>query len=323
MKILITDYPVSLEADYSLTISSVKGILPEAEILVAPYEDTPDWFEKYQDVEGLITAFLPLTADFFQRMPGLRMVSISAAGYGNVDLQAAAACHIQVAHIDEYCTQEVAEHCLSLMLALNRNLKHYMEDVEAGNWAYYSVPGGHPLSSQCLGIFGFGKIGRKVAAYAKGFGMQVLAVDPWLSEEDASALGVEAVTATECLRRADIISNHMNLTLENTGFFNQERFAAMERHPIFLNLGRGASVDEEALLRALDTGLIRGAGLDVLRHENPELSGHPLLHRKNVILTPHAAFYSKDSIEQLEIISGENLAYGLLGEWNQVKKIVR
>ena len=157
--------------------------------------------------------------------------------------------------------------------------------------------------------------------------MEVLAVDPYVAKnpqcvEEAAKYKISVVTAQEALDRADIITNHMNLTEENYHFFNEEAFSKMKKHPIFINVGRGGSVDEKALVHALDTKQIRAAGLDVLEDENPDLENCSLTGRENVIITPHSAFYSSESIEKLQIISGANMGYYLAGKYNNISEIV-
>lgn len=323
MKIIISDYPGVMETDYSLTREAVLSVLPQARIEILPYSEDPIFYKALSGAEGLITAFLPLDERFFSKARRLRCVSISAAGYGNVDLKSAQRHGVAICHIEEYCTREVAEHTLSLILALNRNLKYYTRKIEKDHeWKFHTVYGGRPLSQQTLSIFGFGRIGRMVAEYARALGMEVLAVAPGLKAEEALRLGVRPVTVEEALRKGDVITNHMNLKPENVRFFNREAFSKMERSPLFINTGRGGSVDEEALCEALDTGKIRGAGLDVLTDEDPSLEGHPLLGRDNVVITPHSAFYSSESMEKLQIISGSNLAFCLKGEMEKVRKPV-
>lgn len=323
MRLLLCDYKNVMEEDYTLTIRAIRQVLPEAEVIICPFTDKEALYRALVGVEGMITAFLPLDEEFFAHAADLKCVSVNAAGYGNVNLAAARAHDVKICHIAEYCTQEVAEHTFALILALNRNLKYYGRRIEKQKeWRYASIAGGRTLSSQTLAIFGFGKIGRRVAQFAKGFGMEVLAVDPFLPPEIAQEAGAKLVTAGEAFARADIITNHMNLTEENYHFFGEETFRKMEKKPLFVNVGRGACVDEAALIKALDEGLIRGAGLDVLEAEEPDLANSPLLGRENVVLTPHSAFYSKESMDRLQIISGENLAYALTGQDEKVKGFV-
>lgn len=323
MRILISDFQNVMESDYQLTTDAIAEILPEAQVRVLPFANSDAYDAELAQADGLITAFLPMNATFFRRAKRLRCVSISAVGYDSVDLQVAKQHGVSVCHITEYCTEEVAEHTMALLLALNRNLKYYTRQIEHEFlWAYRTIAGGRPLGRQTLAIFGFGKIGRKVSMLALSFGMQVLTVDPHLTEEDAARCNVRAVTAQEAFAQADVISNHMNLTADNVNFFDSAAFAQMQRAPLFLNVGRGGCVDDAALVDALDSGRIRGAGLDVLAEEEPNLAGHPLIGRDNVLITPHSAFYSQDSLEKLQTISGSNLAYCLNNAPEKAQKVV-
>lgn len=323
MNILISDYKDVMQKEYVLTEKSIRNILPDAKIEVIPYEDTTFFWNKLKQADGLISAFLNIDEAFLQKAKQLKVISLSSVGYASVDLVQAQKCKVNVCHIREYCTQEVAEHAIALMFTLNRNIKYYQNEIEQKKqWAYHSVKPQKTIAGQTIAIFGFGKIGKQVARMAGNLGMRVLVVDPYFKQDDLGKPFFEVVSAKEAFQKADVITNHMNLTNENMGFFEEEAFRSMERKPIFLNLGRGKSVKESALIEALDKGYISGAGLDVLEEEDPKLENHPLLHRTNVVLTPHSAFYSKDSIQKLEVISGENLAYFLKNQKDKVDEIV-
>lgn len=320
-KILISDYKSALEENYEPTLNALRHSMgdsfQECEVEIYEYEDDERLIEKLGDADGLITGFLEIEEDIIKRVPNLKCISVSGAGYSNIDVAAAKDYGIRVCHIAEYCTEEVAEHTFALINALNRNLKYYTRRIEENHeWKYHTISGGHTLASQTLGIFGFGKIGRRVAKLAGAYDMDIVAFDPYADGDAAKALGVTLLDADEVLKVSDIITNHMNLTKENAGFFNRESFAKMERKPIFINVGRGGSVIERDLVSALDSGQIRAAGLDVLEAENPELDKCGLLDRENVIITPHSAFYSDDSIEALQRISGENMGYCLTGQYH-------
>lgn len=337
-KILICDYPDSLENDYSTTIqnatdayySCIKndGIAEDIDFEIYAYENEEKLIEKLRGVSGLITGFLEIGESILSRADNLKCISVSGVGYSNIDMDSAKKHGVCICHIKEYCTQEVAEHTFALIAALNRNLKYYSEKIENEHeWKYHTISGGKNLSSQTIAIFGFGKIGKRVAKIAGAYGMEVLAVDPYVAKnpqyiEEAEKYNVSVVTAQEALKRADIITNHMNLTAENYHFFNAEAFSKMENHPIFINVARGGSVDEKALEHALDTKQIRAAGLDVLEDENPDLENCSLTGRNNVIITPHSAFYSSESIEKLQAISGANMGYCLAENYNNISEIV-
>lgn len=323
MKIVISDYPDVLGRDLEKEYACPHEVLPEAEIVTHPYTDAEAFFREMQDADGLLTAFIPLDKQALDRMPRLKAISINATGYNFVDLEETCRRDIPVCAIGEYCTQEVAEHTMAMLLALDRNLRVYARTVDKERrWQYYAAPPPMGLHGSTLGLFGFGKIGRAVAQRARAFGMRVLASDIHADPAQAKKLGVELADADTLLRESDVISNHMNLTPENTHYFSDARFRQMAKHPIFLNAARGGSVDEAALIRAPDSGLIRAAGLDVLEAEKPNLADCGLLGRENVIVTPHAAFYSACSMEVLQQMSCRNLTDCLTGNRGHAFKIV-
>lgn len=204
---------------------------------------------------------------------------------------------------------------MALMLAAARRLKVHQYRLEWDKlWSYQLAAPIYRLSGQTLAVFGFGRIGQAVAKRARAFGLKLLAVDPYLPPEVAAAHGARLVPPEEAAREADIITNHMNVSSETRAYFNESFFRSLQRKPIFLNLGRGASVDEKALLQALEQGQICGAALDVLQEEQPSPGSHPLFGREDVIITPHAAFYSEQSIRVLQDRSCDNLIAMLRGE---------
>lgn len=323
MKIVIADYPDVLGRDIDKEYALLRQEIPDADIVLHPYTDPEAFYREMADADGLLTAFIPLDRTALDRMPQLKAISINATGYNFVDLEETRRRDIPVCAIGEYCTQEVADHTIALLLALERNLKSYTRLVDREyRWQYYAAPQPMGLCGSVIGIFGFGKIGRAVARRAQAFGMRVMAVDPRADEQQAQLMGVCLTDTDTLLQTADVISNHMNQTAENECFFDEDCFRRMQRHPIFLNVSRGVSVDEQALVRALDEGWIRAAGLDVLREEKPELAQCPFLGRENVIVTPHAAFFSARSIEALQRLSCRNLTDCLTGRRQRAFRIV-
>ncbi|WP_455715624.1 C-terminal binding protein [Anaerosporobacter sp.] len=308
MKILISDYEEELNRNISYEIALLKEHLPDAKIEVYPYLSEEDFLEKIEDVDALSMAFIPITKKVFERAKKLRCISVNATGYGTIDMEEAKKHNVIVLTVKDYCTKEVAEHTMALMLALVRNLKVYSLAIEKNHvWSYQSANEMERLSYKTLAIFGFGRIGQAVAKRAKAFDMEVLAVDPYVDESVAKSMGVRLVSKEYALENSDIITNHMNQTESNGRYFGEGEYKKMKKRPIFLNLGRGACVDEKALVSALDLGYIRAAGIDVLTEENPGLVDNPLLGRDNVIITPHAAFFSKQSMEDLQRITCKNI----------------
>ncbi len=327
MKILISDYSEelkrNLEYEKLLLINKFKDFnIDDVSIDVYSFENEEGFVRAIKDADVLMTAFLPINKKVLENAEKLKCISINATGYGNIDLLEASKRNIAVCNVKEYCTQEVAEHTMALMLSMARGLKQYGKDVENGIWNYQNVHGIERLAGKTLAIFGLGRIGQAVAKRAKGFDLNIVAVDPYLPEEIAEDLGIKLVSKEEALKCADIISNHMNQTSENKSYFSMSEFESMIRRPYFLNVGRGECVDEYALREALDKKLIRGAALDVLKQENPDLKNNPLLSYENLYLTPHAAFYSETSMQELQRISCENIVYYMTKNYDKVFGIV-
>lgn len=313
MKVLISDYKDVLDRDLEyekdlIRMGLQKKYKEEIQIEVYAYENAQDFLAHIKDANVLLTAFLPIDERVIKAAKQLKCISVNATGYGTIDVEAAKKQNIAVIPIKEYCTNEVADHTMALILNLARNIKHYTKEIEEKYiWSYQSAEKMERLAGKTLAIFGLGKIGQAVAKRAKAFDINVIAVDPYLPEHIAKELGVTLVGKEEAFERADMISNHMNQTKENQSFFSKEAFELMKKQPLFVNVGRGECVDEKALLAALLAGRIRGAALDVLKEENPNLLNHPLVGHENVILTPHAAFYSIESMRDLQKISCENI----------------
>jgi D-3-phosphoglycerate dehydrogenase len=325
MKILISDYKDSMMPTHDHEVEVLKAGLPDAEIEIYEYtdENRQEFIEKISEASALLTAFVKIDKRIIEKSPNLKVISINATGYDNVDLVAATKYSIGVCPVGEYCTLDVAEHTIALMLALNKNIKAYTYDIEKNyRWKYDSPSAPKRIGEQTIGIFGFGKIGKMVAKLAQGLGMTVIAHDPFVNSKDAKDLGVVLVTPDEIFERADVITNHMNLSNTGEAYFTAREFEKMKKEPIFLNLARGFGIDEEALIHALDSGTVRAAGLDVLNDETPDLVNHILCNRANVIITPHAAFYSLQSIKDMQRISCENITNFIVGRKDRVYKLV-
>lgn len=325
MKIVISDYPDSMMPSHDYEKQVLNAGLNNPEIIVFPYNDSKkeEFYSIIKDADAILTAFIHIDKEVMDNAPELKVISINATGYDNVDLKEATKRGIGVCPVGEYCTQDVAEMTIAYMMALNKGLKHYIKDIDdKGIWSYSTIKPQNRIEDQVLGIFGFGKIGKCVAKKAQGLGMRVIAYDPRVDKSVGKELHVELLSKDDVLSQADVITNHMNLNSSNVKFFSIKEFSAMKKHPIFLNMGRGLCVDEDALAEALDKGYVRAAGLDILSDETPDLKHHPLTHRENVIITPHAAFYSTASINELQRISCDNIVYYLKGEKNKVFKLV-
>lgn len=220
----------------------------------------------------------------------LRVISRTGIGVNNVVIAEATARGIAVCNTPEAPTISTAEHAVGLMFSVAKRIKRSeLELRRGGKVDFLTDYDGLELYGRCLGLIGLGRIGGHVARLAQGIGMQVVAFDPYISTERAAELGVTLQPSIEeVLGSADVISLHVPLTPETQGLMNAERFALMKPDAIFINAARGGLVDEGALLAALESGRLWGAGLDVFTIEPPQ-PDHPLLGRDDVVATPHIA----------------------------------
>lgn len=244
---------------------------------------------------------VPLRAAALERLPRLRMIAVAATGTDNVDLDACRARGIAVSNVRGYAEHTVPEHAFMLILALRRGLLAWREDVRRGLWQRSErfCLSGHPvrdLHGSTLGIFGEGSIGQGVARLARGFGMKVLFAD----HEPPKAEGLEFADPAEVLARADVISLHLPLNSKTSNMIGAAELARMKPTALLINTARGGLVDERALVEALKSGTLAGAGFDVLSVE-PPAQGNPLLEldMPNFILTPHVAWSGAQAMQAL------------------------
>ena len=276
-----------------------------------------------RDADAIVTDYVPFSRAVLEQLEHCRIISVAATGWDCVDVQAATERGIRVSCVGEYCTDEVADHTLALLLALNRHLLAYHHQVQVGrNWRWNEVRGVQRLAGQTLGLIGFGRIGQAVCRRALGFGLRVLACDPLVDAEAASRHSAHPTDLEELLAQADIISLHCNLSATNRGLLNRAAFARMRRKPLLLNVARGGLIVESDLVEALDNELVAGAALDVLTQDSPDLLHHPLAGRRDVLLTPHVAFYSESALADLRRISAENIRAFLEGRPDEVFRLV-
>lgn len=298
-----------------------QGVLDIVTVTVGASEQ--DIVDATKGYEALLSDYVPLTKKVLQSLPELQVISLASTGFTSVDVKEAKKLGIRVAAIGEYCTQEVAEHTMAVMLSLARNLQTFYRSVQIDReWDWLAAPNMMRLEGQTLGIVGFGKIGQAVSKRAKSFGMCVVAHDPYLPPEVAKEQKVPLKEIDHLLQESDFITVHMAVEDGQKPFFDYEKFKSMKKKPYFINLSRGSAVNEDDLVIALDNGLLKGAALDVLKSEAPDLESNELIGRENVIITPHVAFYSRESMYLNNKISMENLIYALKDELNKVNRLI-
>ncbi|MBI3087679.1 MAG: hydroxyacid dehydrogenase [Candidatus Omnitrophica bacterium] len=272
-----------------------------------------------------------LTRAVLRRLPGLRFIATRSTGFDHIDLRACRAGKIQVSNVPSYGESTVAEHTFALILALSRNVhKAYVRTVK-GDFSLQGLQG-FDLKGKALGVVGAGRIGMHVIKMAKGFGMEVLAYDTRKDPFLRDVLDFRYVSLPELLRRSDIVSLHLPYAPATHHLLNRDTFRLMKRGALFINTARGGLVDTHALVWALDEGIVGGAGLDVLEGEElvkeerqllekdfpkerliTALKNHILLHRENVVITPHIAFDSREALQRILETTVSNIAGFLQG----------
>ena len=263
-----------------------------------------DLIEAGQDADAILLSTLEaVTANLLDHLPRCKVIGRYGVGLDNVDLDAAAERGVVVTHYPSYCTNEVADHAFSMILALNRRIVELDRDLRRGAWlasqsGTRNILRGKvlPLREATLGIVGFGRIGQAVAARAKLFGLSLLIHDPFVVEEMVHNAGGRAVALDDLLDQSDIVTIHCPLTPDTRGLMSADQFARMKPTAFLVNTARGPIVDLDAAIAALSAGRIAGAGLDVTYPE-PLPAASALYTLPNVILTPHSAYYSERSID--------------------------
>ena len=266
-----------------------------------------DLFERTEDqyiiprsarADIVLTNKTPLPTETIRALPGLRYIGVFATGYDIVDVQAAAARKIPVTNVPAYGTDSVAQLVFAHLLHFAQNVGGHAEGVRRGRWSasndfcYWETPLVE-LAGRTMGILGFGRIGRRTATLAQSFGMKVLYCEPSPASDDA-VMGVEHVPLEELFERSDVVSLHCPLTDATRNIVNRQRIESMKPTAYLINTSRGPLIDEQALAAALSSGIIAGAGLDVLSEEPPPAT-HPLLKEPRCFITPHVAWASREA----------------------------
>ncbi len=245
--------------------------------------------------------------------PGASIIRYGV-GYDNIDLKAAREAGLKVGYVPDYCADEVADHTAAAALTLLRKVIPLDASVRAGEWA--AVKHASPLkpfSATTFGFFGMGQIGQAVLSRLKAFGFRFIVADPGLTAEQAESLGATLVHPDELLATADIITLHAPATEQTTHYFNAKRLSCMQPHAMIINSARGQLIVEDDLAAALNEGTIAAAALDVF-HIEPLPADSALRGAQNLLLTPHAAWYSDAAIDRLQGLVATDITRALNGE---------
>lgn len=317
-KVVLTDYVwESLDVEHEI----LDGI---ADVVPLQVTDPESFFPEAADCDAMLNTYGgPITAEVMSRMPRCRIIARYGIGVDTIDLDAATEAGIIVTNNPTYCIEEVAEHTLAMMLSAARKITFYDRQVRGGGWA---VPPGKPMfrvAGSTAGLIGFGNIARRVATAAGALGMRVLYFDPFVEQGQFDAPGEKAELA-DVLAQADYLCVHAPLTPQTRGMLDAEAFAQMKSSAVLINCSRGPIVDTAALIDALDAGQIGGCALDTTDPE-PLPEDHTLRARENVIINPHAAWYSEQAIEGLQRGAPNEVRRVLEGRWpvNVVNRAVK
>ncbi|MGA7000983.1 MAG: C-terminal binding protein [Pseudolabrys sp.] len=266
-----------------------------------------------RDADAVLVTYAKLTREVLTQFTRCKAIGRFGLGVDNIDLVAAKEKGMAVNYVPDYCIREVSDHAMALLLALIRKIPLSNKLVQSGRWEMPAVVPIRRIEGTVLGLVGFGHIPRLVAPKAQAFGIRVIASDPYAKPEVFKTAGVESVDFDTLLQSSDYVSVHAPLLPATRGMMNAAAFAKMKKGAYIVNTARGPLIDEPALITALDSGQIGGAGLDVVASE-PLAKDSPLLGRDNVIISPHTAFYSIEALNELQIKCATDVARVLSGE---------
>ncbi len=313
-KVVITDFDYG---DNDIERAILEPIGAEVVALQAKSED--DLLPYMGDCDAVMNQYERVGAKAIAAMKRCKVIARYGVGVDIVDVEAATARGILVTNVRDYCTEEVADHAIALWLALTRKLLQYNDATHEGIWHWKAARPVPRLRGRTMGIVSFGHIGQAIAERARVFGVEIITYDPYLDPGFVRGRGAEPVSKDELLARADAIMMQVPMTKETRHFLGADEFARLKPGVVVVNTGRGPTVDNKALYDALVAGRVAGAGLDdpeeepaKRKHWDPK--DNPLFSLPNVIVTPHVAYYSEESIQLARETAASEVARVLAGE---------
>ena len=282
------------------------------EVVEAPGTDEETLVRLAAGTAGMMVCYAPITERILAAAaPTCKVLARYGIGYDNVPVDVATRLGIVVTNVPDYCLDEVADHTFALLLASARGIASMDREVREGAW---QVPksGIHRLAGRRLTLLGVGRIGRRVAARAQAFGLEVTAYDPYLKDWDVTGV-TRADSVEAAVAEADFVSLHAPMSPENHHLIGEKTIGAMRRAPVIINTARGGLVDLEVATAALDDGRVGGLALDMTEPE-PLPADHPLRRHPRALVTPHASFYSAEAQDELQLRVAEEVARSLRGE---------
>ncbi len=263
-----------------------------------------------REAVGILVRNTVIDEDGLAIMPGLKAIVRYGVGYDNIDIKAAAQKGIRVANVQGYANHAVSDHAMALMFACTRGLSGDLKTPFGTPWRKKIIE----LHHKTLGIIGIGRIGSQFSRKVSPLFHRTLAYDPYKSADYMKVHGAEKSELSELLTKSDVITLHCNLTEETRHLLNDSAFRNMHMKPVIINTSRGPVIDENSLLEALNHGLIHSAGLDVYEKEPPGKGQHQLLSHPHVVSTSHLAWYSENSMKELQLRAAHNMIDLLSGK---------
>lgn len=257
-----------------------------------------------ESADAILVRWLPITAELIRRFRRCRIIVRYGIGYDNVDVNAATEANIIVGHVPTYCLDEVSTHAIAMLLACVRNLVRKHRKMEGGGWEDNPLEAIYRVRGRTLGLVGLGNIGQAVARKLSGWGLRILATDPFLEPEQAANVGVQLVALDHLLAESDYVSLHVPLLPETRHLISRHELSQMKPGAILVNTARGPVVDNQALLEALQSGHLAHAALDVFEAE-PVPADSPLRTQPRLTLSDHVAWYSEESQFELKATAAE------------------
>ncbi len=317
----MADQPKVVISDFDFgDIEVERSILEPAGIRVIGLQakSEEDLIPEARGCDAVINQYARVGANTIAAMERCKVIARYGVGVDIVDVEAATARNILVTNVRDYCTEEVADHAMALLLALARKLPQYNSASHAGTWHWKSGWPIHRMRGGIMGIVSFGRIGQAIAERGKAFGLRIIAYDPYIADDVIAAHDAERADRDTVIAQADYLMMQVPMTPETRHFLGEAELSRMKRGAIIINTGRGPTIDNAALARALQSGHIAAAGLDDLEEEpakrrawNP--TGSPLMALDNVLVTPHSAYYSEESIRMAREVAAHEVLRVLTG----------
>ena len=306
-KVIITD------AEYP-SFDTEKKVLSKLNVELTKFHcrTEEEIIRKCKDADALLNQYAKITANVIENLKHVKIIARYGIGVDNVNLDAATKKGVFVTNV-VYDICDVADHTITLMLALTRKLFFVDKSIKNLEWDWKKF---HPIpriKGKTIGIIGLGRVGRQVTKRLQGFDVHILACDPYIPPDVFTTYHAKQVDLNTLLEHSDIVTVHVPLTDETRHVISSDQLKKMKKKAILINAARGGIVDEKALVNALEKKEIAGAGLDVLEQE-PIQKDHPLLRFDNVIITPHMGWYSEDTVDEVQRIAAEQVLQCLQGK---------